>query len=117
MSIEMQWPRRAETGAAGCGFVLAGALLRLQCLGEKKFVEMLRYIHRNPVKRGLLARPEDWPWSSFRHYAMGETGMVEIESQRTARKREWAWCPPDSEGTLAAEKPRPSGAWTGHPRE
>jgi len=48
---------------------------------ERKFVEKLRYIHRNPVKRGLVARPEDWPWSSFRHYATGETSVVEIESQ------------------------------------
>jgi putative transposase len=57
---------------------------------EKKFVEKLRYIHRNPVKRGLVACPEDWRWSSFRHDAMGEAGVVEIESQWTARKREWA---------------------------
>ena len=55
---------------------------------ERKFVEKLRYLHRNPVKRGLVARPEDWPWSSFLHYATGETGVVEIESQWTARKRE-----------------------------
>src|SRR5208283_6134561 len=33
-----------------------------------KFVEKLRYMHRNPVKRGLDAQPEDWKWSSFRHY-------------------------------------------------
>ncbi len=57
---------------------------------ERKFVEKLRYIHRNPVTRGLVARPEDWRWSYFRHYAQGETGVVEIESQWTARKREWA---------------------------
>ena len=55
---------------------------------ERKFVEKLRYIHRNPVKRGLVERPEDYPWSSFRHYASGETGPVEIESQWTARLRE-----------------------------
>jgi hypothetical protein len=30
-----------------------------------KFVEKLRYIHRNPVKNGLCQRPEDWKWSSF----------------------------------------------------
>jgi putative transposase len=24
------------------------------------------YIHYNPVKHGLVARPADWPWSSFR---------------------------------------------------
>ena len=32
---------------------------------EPQFVEKLRYIHRNPVKRGLCARAEDWEWSSF----------------------------------------------------
>jgi hypothetical protein len=51
---------------------------------EHKFVEKLRYIHRNPVTRGLVARPEDWLWSSFRHYASDEAGRVEIESQWTA---------------------------------
>jgi putative transposase len=55
---------------------------------EAKRVEKLRYIHRNPVKRGLVERPEDWLWSSFRHYATGVEGPVEIESQWTARRRE-----------------------------
>jgi putative transposase len=55
-----------------------------------KFVEKLRYIHRNPVKRGLCARPEDWLWSSFRHYATGEAARVDIESDWTARQRERA---------------------------
>ena len=53
-----------------------------------QFVEKLRYIHRNPVKRGLCERPEDWEWSSFRHYATGREGPVEIESEWTTRKRE-----------------------------
>lgn len=52
------------------------------------FVEKLRYIHRNPVKRGLCAQPEEWPWSSFRHYALREFVTVEIESEWTARLRE-----------------------------
>lgn len=55
---------------------------------EKKCIEKLRYIHRNPVRRGLVANPEDWPWSSFRHYATGVEGAIEIESEWTARKRE-----------------------------
>ena len=38
-------------------------------------------------KRGLVAKPEDWPWSSYRHYATGERGTVEIESLWTARRR------------------------------
>jgi putative transposase len=52
--------------------------------GEKARSEVIRYIHRNPVKRGLVEKPEDWPWSSFRHYATGQIGVVEIESQWTA---------------------------------
>jgi putative transposase len=55
-----------------------------------QFVEKLRYIHRNPVKAGWCERPEDWAWSSFRHYATGCEGRVEIESEWTARKRERA---------------------------
>jgi putative transposase len=57
---------------------------------EEKRVEKLRYMHRNPVRRALVAKPEDWPWSSFRHYATGVVGTVEIESRWTARKREQA---------------------------
>ena len=52
--------------------------------GEKARSEVIRYTHRNPVKRGLVEKPEDWPWSSFRHYATGIAGAVEIESQWTA---------------------------------
>jgi|ERR1017187_7665182 putative transposase len=56
----------------------------------RQFVEKLRYIHRNPVKRGLCERPEDWEWSSFRQYATGCEGRVEIECEWTARRRERA---------------------------
>jgi putative transposase len=55
---------------------------------ERKLIEKLRYLHRNPVKRGLVERPEEWVLSSFRHYLSENEGVVEIESQWTARKRE-----------------------------
>jgi putative transposase len=55
---------------------------------QDKHVEKLRYIHRNPVRRGLVENPEDWAWSSFRHYLTGEIGVVEIESEWTAKRRE-----------------------------
>ena len=53
----------------------------------QKRVEKLKYIHRNPVHRGLVARPQDWPWSSYRHYATGEVGTIQIESPVSAWKR------------------------------
>src|SRR5262249_22762593 len=55
---------------------------------EQEFKAKLRYIHRNPVKRGLCERPEDWTSSSYRHYALREKGVVEIESEWTARDRQ-----------------------------
>jgi putative transposase len=54
---------------------------------EEKRVEKLRYMHCNPVTRGLACRPEEWKWSSFRHYLTGEPGIVEIESSWTAGRR------------------------------
>jgi putative transposase len=39
---------------------------------EYKRIEKLRYIHRNPVTRGLVEHPEQWRWSSFRFYALSE---------------------------------------------
>jgi putative transposase len=54
---------------------------------EDKRIEKLRYVHRNPVKRGLVAHCEDWKWSSFRHYLSGKKGVVLIESPWTAAER------------------------------
>jgi putative transposase len=54
---------------------------------EEKRVEKLRYMHRNPVVRGFVSKPEEWAWSSFRHYLTGVEGVVEIESEWTAGRR------------------------------
>jgi putative transposase len=54
---------------------------------EKKRVEKLRYMHRNPVQRGLVLKPEDWLWSSFRHYAYGEPGPVLVNETVKAELR------------------------------
>ncbi len=72
-----------------------------------KFVEKLRYLHRNPVSRGLVERADDWPWSSFRHWLTGETGRLEIESHWTWQRREQA--------SLGGATPSPASQPT-HPR-
>ena len=52
-------------------------------VGGKEFTEKLKYIHRNPVRRGLVVSAVDWKWSSFRHYATGENCGVQIECWRS----------------------------------
>jgi putative transposase len=44
----------------------------------KKRVEKLRYMHRNPMKRGLASSPEEWRWSSYRFYLLEEAGPVRV---------------------------------------
>jgi hypothetical protein len=39
--------------------------------GEEYLLEVARYIHRNPVKAGLVRYPEAYPWSSCRVYGKG----------------------------------------------
>jgi len=80
---------------------------------EKKRVEKLHYIHRNPVKRGLCERPGNWRWSSFCQWSTGCEGRVEIECQWTARKREQMGILP----TLSRAHPSPqNGERVGQPK-
>jgi putative transposase len=50
----------------------------------KKRVEKVRYMHRNPVKRGLVQEPQQWQWSSCWHYEFGERGIVLVDEEQKA---------------------------------
>ena len=43
-------------------------------LGKVK--EKLNYMHANPVVRGLVKHPTNWPWSSWNSYERGEEGLI-----------------------------------------
>lgn len=47
----------------------------------EKHIEKLRYMHRNPVTRGLVSHPSEYPWSSFQTYATHTQGKVTINLQ------------------------------------
>jgi len=46
--------------------------------GQHKRVQKLRYMHNNPVKRGLVLEPGQWAWSSFRDYELDVQGPVKL---------------------------------------
>jgi REP-associated tyrosine transposase len=48
----------------------------------KEYHDCLRYIHRNPVKRGLVSQPELWKWSSFHAYNGGQEPRLAIDRVR-----------------------------------
>ena len=48
----------------------------------KKRVEKLHYMHMNPLKRGLVDHPKDWPWSSFLFYSNSQKALIRIDPVR-----------------------------------
>ena len=65
-------------------------------LTHDAMVECLRYLHRNPLKRGLVREPEEWPWSSYRHYYHREASPVGLDSAWAFVKARWS---PASDGS------------------
>jgi putative transposase len=45
----------------------------------RNFWQKLEYIHRNPVEAGLVRRPEEWRWSSYRHYMKDGEGPIALD--------------------------------------
>ena len=40
--------------------------IRLERIVSNLLVNACRYVYLNPVRAGLCARPQDWPWSGIR---------------------------------------------------
>lgn len=43
---------------------------------DNYLLEVSRYIHLNPVRAKIVARPEDYPWSSYRGYVHGSDDLL-----------------------------------------
>lgn len=67
-----------DTEAVAAAHVWQRRFYDFNLWSEHKRIEKLRYMHRNPVTRGLVSEPEEWRWSSYRQYAYGEAGPVRI---------------------------------------
>ncbi|MBU8934744.1 MAG: transposase [candidate division Zixibacteria bacterium] len=51
------------------------------CRSPESVVEKIRYCHNNPVKRGMVASPDEWQWSSWvcYHGAKDVPLVVDVE--------------------------------------
>lgn len=43
-------------------------------------IDVVRYIHNNPIRRGLVSRSEDWSWSSAREWNGLGTGVISVDT-------------------------------------
>jgi len=71
-------PRKESCGRSKSGGSGQRRFYDFNFWSQRKRVEKLRYMHRNPVKCGLVLEPEQWAWSSYRGYAHDEVGIVKI---------------------------------------
>jgi putative transposase len=51
-----------------CGSLFQGRFQAILVDTEEYLLSLSRYIHLNPVKAGLVERPEDWEFSSYQDY-------------------------------------------------
>jgi REP element-mobilizing transposase RayT len=82
-AVKLSVSRRLAMGGKFSGRFWQSRFYDFNLWGQQKEIEKLKYMHRNPVVRGLATSPEEWRWSSYRSYAYGETGLVRIN--------DWTW--------------------------
>ncbi len=48
---------------------------------EKMFWTKLKYIHNNPVKAGLVNKPEDYKYSSARNFILDDHSVLFVDTE------------------------------------
>lgn len=62
------------------GHLLQGRHKSILCQSDRYLSELVRYIHLNPVRAGMVSKPEDYPYSSHRAYlGLEAAGMVDVD--------------------------------------
>ncbi|MGF1568242.1 MAG: transposase [Nodosilinea sp.] len=68
-----------------CGALFQGPFQSIHVNRQEYLLNLSRYIHLNPVKAGLVQRPEDWEFSSYPEYLELRRGTLprfsEIQQQ------------------------------------
>jgi putative transposase len=69
---------RRRTQTLGYGHVFKAPFWSRPITSMEHFVATLRYVEANPMRAGLVAKAQDWPWSSLK--ARGDDTLSELLS-------------------------------------
>jgi REP element-mobilizing transposase RayT len=62
------------------GHLLQGRHKAILCQSDRYLSELVRYIHLNPVRAGMVRKPENYQYSSHRYYLGEKTGgLVDVD--------------------------------------
>ncbi|MFA5180238.1 MAG: transposase [Syntrophales bacterium] len=64
------------------GHLFQGRYKAILCDRDRYQLSLLKYIHLNPVRAGIVEKPEEYPWSSHQYYLLPDdkTSIVDTEA-------------------------------------
>ncbi len=87
LSRAMQWlgatyTNRFNARHARSGHLFQGRFKSMLVENDAYLMGLSFYIHRNPLRAGMVKRLADYPWSSYRFYAFGKTAPEWLKTER-----------------------------------
>ncbi len=77
-AITLSYSRAHHARYKTAGYLWQGRFKNMIIEKDNYLLSCGAYIERNPKRAGLVARPEEWRWSSYRFYAFGEPIKIPI---------------------------------------
>jgi putative transposase len=80
-----------ENRSLGGGHIYQSRYKSFPIQDESYLYNVLRYVEANPLRAKLVARAEDWPWSSLSRATVGEGLLEVVRPKLSAWNRDEAW--------------------------
>lgn len=76
----------ANHGSAGTGHLYQGRFKSFPLQGDDHFLNVCRYVERNPLRANLVTRAEEWRWGSLWRWCAGNAKEKELLSTWPVRR-------------------------------
>ena len=87
MTHSQRW--HAHRGTTGTGHIYQGRFKSFPIQTDHHFLNVCRYVERNPLRADLVDRAEDWSWGSFATRRKAAEGVVPVSDWPVPRPRNW----------------------------
>jgi REP element-mobilizing transposase RayT len=93
--LQFRYTRNFNIKYKKWGHLFQGRYKAILCDKDSYFLELSAYIHLNPVRGGLVKKPHQYPWSSYRFYVGdekeifvdGDFLLAQFSNKKTIAKR------------------------------
>jgi putative transposase len=106
-----RWHVRRQSVGTGAVYQSRYKAFPVQC--DRHFLNVCRYVERNPLRAGLVGRAEDWAWSSLADRRQADPLML-LTAWPVPEPLEWTALVNGTQPTADVDRIRKS-VWTGLP--